>query len=210
MPLANRLGGEGFRHRRYFYDDFNRTNRSLNPAAPYYGTAMDQCTITGTQPVFDAGTNGSWQYWTAVHVETGANGQHPDQFAEIELQSDLAGDIAGVFCRGDSSNQNFYIGRCSRVGADTYEVYKRVGGTYTLLASLAETFPAAPFSIRFEVWGASVPVLRLLVGNGCQWVQKVSTTDAASAHTSGRPGFFGQRVAGNVTVDNFACGRLGG
>jgi hypothetical protein len=98
-------------------------------------------------------------------------------------------------------NGNFYVGRCSRAGSDTYEVYKRVSNSYTLLSSLAQAFPAEPFRIKLEINGTN---LIMSLWNGSAWVSKVTTSDGALA--TGAPGFFAQQVSGPITYEDYAHG----
>jgi len=189
--LPEAAGGGGV-----FTDDFNRSNRALNGDNGWNANtngagAID---IVSNVVVCSNSVNGAWM------TNTGGGVSATDHYAEIEITAGLAGDIGGAINRHTSVN-TFYVGRCSRAGSDTYELYKRVAGTYTLLGSLAQAFPAEPFRIRQQVIGTA---LKLQLWNGSAWVDKVTATDAAIA--SGAPGFFSQTIAGNVSYDNYAHG----
>lgn len=178
-----------------FSDDFNRADTSLTNV-PNVGNSWGLAPFSATAGIQSnaaemAGGFGAWAIAPAVGLDTA------NHSATADITLGLSGDIAGVFVRYTDTN-NFYIGRCNQTGADTYELYKRVSGTYTLLDSLAQTFPSLPFKIRLRVNGTS---LAFQVWNGSSWVTKCSATD--SSHSTGSVGMFWQTVAGNGRLDNF-------
>lgn len=159
-------------------------------------------TIAGGTWVITSGTakataanSGAWARYVGGLTHTA------NHYAEVDIASGLPGNIMGVLARFADTN-NFYVGRASRAAADTYELYKRVSGSYTLLGSLAESFPSLPFRIRLQVNGTS---LQLQLYSGGSWVTKVTVTDSALA--TGVPGMFTQLVgSGDQRFDNFATG----
>lgn len=178
-----------------FTDDFNRSNRSLSGDNGWsVGTSIGAAADIVSNEAVGGGSNGCWVYRTTSPIS------NADHYAAIDMVSGLAGDIGGVFCRY-TDNNNFYIGRCAAIGTDQYQLYKRVGGTYTLLSSLTEAFPAQPFRVRLWVNGTS---LKFQLWNGSSWVDKCTATD--SAHSTGKFGFFHQQIGSTANYDNFEGG----
>lgn len=169
-------------------------------------TALDDTnwdvTIAGGAWVITSGTakatsasSGGWARYVGGLVDSA------NQYAEVDIASGLPGNIMGLLARFTNTS-NFYTGRASRAGADTYELYKRVSNTYTLLGSLAESFPSLPFRLRLQVTGTSI---QFQLFSGGSWVTKVSATDAALA--SGQVGMYTQLVgSGDQRFDNFGAG----
>lgn len=182
-----------------FTDDFNRADTTLtNSPALGLGWACTPFTATAGILSNTAKLSGSFGCWclapTSGIVDTA------DHWSKADIVAGLPGDIAGVFVRLTDQN-DFYIGRCNQIGSDTYELYKRVGGTYTLLDSQVESFPSLPFKIKLEVNGTS---LIFSVWDGSTWVPKCTATD--SSHTTGSVGIFWQEVAGPGQFDNYEAG----
>jgi PKD repeat protein len=177
-----------------FTDDFNRAGGTLTTGGNWLVNS-GLADISANQ----VGIGGSGGCWVSClsSILTSA-----DLSAEIDITGGLADDIAGVFVRFTDVN-NFYIGRVDRNGPDTFQLYKRVAGTYTLLDSLAETFPAEPFRIGITVIGTA---LEFSLWNGSGWDLKCSATDASLS--TGTSGFFWQTVVTNGTVDNFTSCNL--
>ncbi len=175
-----------------FSDDFNRAD-SGNLGANWT-TNSDVTAIVSNTAKCSSGSSASWNYWV------GSPGN--DQFAEVDVVTNL-GQICSVFVRYDSASptNTFYTFRVDDTGADTYQLYKRVSGTYTLLSSLAETFPSYPFRIRIQVKGTA---LKGQLYSGGSWVDKCTATDAAIS--AGKFGFSLQRVSSPVAADNFIGG----
>lgn len=180
-----------------FTDDFNRSNRNLNGDNGWtVDVSPGSINIVSNVATGVSSATGWAQNSTAI-VTTGT------YYSEIDVLGGLSGGIAGVFVRYINQN-TFYIGRVHSLSGDTYELYKRNSGTYTLLASLSQTFPSTPFRIRCQVDSSDLVALQLW--NGSSWVTKCSATDNSIG--GGTPGFFLQTVTTTPSMDNFKCGDL--
>jgi hypothetical protein len=185
-------------------DDYNRANGAWGvpwaTTAPGGGASID---IVSNYGRFASTLSGGWAYYNTTRV-------HPsNHWSEVEIRQ-FAGHIVGPFVRYTDIN-NFYVGRMDDSGADTYQIYKRVGGAYTLLGSLAETFPAAPgVRLKLEVTGSGASTsLALKLWNGSSYDTKVSVTDSAGSLTNGYTGVYGQVISGGeVHIENFWAGNI--
>jgi hypothetical protein len=185
-------------------DDYNRANGAWGvpwaTTAPGGGASID---IVSNYGRFASTLSGGWAYYNTTRV-------HPsNHWSEVEIKQ-FAGHIVGPFVRYTDTN-NFYVGRMDDSGADTYQIYKRVGGVYTLLGSLAETFPAAPgVRLKLEVTGSGASTsLALKLWNGSSYDTKVSVTDSAGSLTNGYTGVYGQVISGGeVHIENFWAGSI--
>lgn len=178
-----------------FSDDFNRANGSLGSNWVFLGT--DEIFVVSNRAECTFGTSGAWSRPTDAAAQ---NAIGADQYAELDV-SVISGQLAGLLLRWNSNDTN-YLGRVNDAAADVYEIYLRSGGTYTLLGSLTEAFPAPPFRIRFQIIGTA---LKLQLWNGSAWVDKVTASNATIA--DGAVGMQLQRINGSgPAVDNFACG----
>ncbi len=180
-----------------FTDDFNRSDRSLNGDNGWTANnaGFGTINIVSNQVVCAGVSNGCWSKNTSNGVSAS------NHYAQIKVASGLSGDIGGPLVRY-TDNNNFYVGRCNAAsGGHVYELYKRVGGTYTLINSLNEAFASEPFLVKLEVNGTS---LIFSLWNGSSWVSKVTGTD--SAFSTGAPGWYSQTVTGDITYDDYEHG----
>ena len=204
LVVPSKLSGKNVMFRSASSDLFNEpfaysdgtTLNNLVPAWAVDVNGVGSVSVTGAKVLTNGILNGMW---ASVAPAVVSNTNH---YAAVEISAGLAGNIGGVLARFTDKN-NFYALRCSRAAADTYELYKRVASTYTLLDSLVEAFPATPFRVKLGILGTT---LTGYLWNGSAWVQKVTKVGDA-AFASGSVGIFGQYISGaQLSFDDFAAG----
>ena len=166
-------------------DDFNRADESPIQA-PWE-------VVAGTPRIRSERIDASGADGTARHSTTLGSADH---YAEIDVVG-AQGDQS-VCVRFAAAANTFYMFRHNSSSPGEYEIYKRVAGSFTLLASVTEAVPALPYRLRAEVEGTA---LRLYV-NGAL---KLSDTDGSiSGNTQ-----VGFRMNGSTHIaDNFEAGVL--
>ena len=181
MPVAAAL----------YSDDFNRANGALG--SPWV-TVDAALAISGNKLSYS--TNGSVQ--SACYDMPLAS----DQWAEASLTV-LAGtyNSLGPMIRMGTAGLSdaYYLWYDSLAGPPAFQVWKRVGGSYSQVGTNIAT-PAGTYKMRLEAQGTTIRVFK-------DGTQVLSTPDTSIA--SGKAGFLGDHDPTQAaTADNFRCGDL--
>lgn len=174
-------------------DDFNRSNT----------------TDLGTDWVE---VEGDWQISSnQLSVAPGAGECHvrwdhdltDNHYCRVDILNLNSNVVPGLLCRyNGAGTQTYYMGRYY-LDASRWEIYKRVAGTFTLLASNVNPDPVGPYTIAFY---AEDNVLSL-----CEVVDEVPIVRISVADSSIATGAYtGIRATGTTvnTFDNWACGAV--
>lgn len=190
-----------------FVDDFNRSdNGDINASSGHSWTWTDDANLSIVSNTLHSNSN----FEKYVGVTTAVSSAN--QWAEVDVVSNP--DLAAVcICARQTSAvnaNNLYMFRyMGTVGGhptpEEWEVYKKVGGTFTLLSSQAETQPSTPFTIRIEVDGTSVRGYR--VSGGVKTLKCTGTLDGSI--TGSTVSILLQCFSlGDAVADNFRAGPL--
>lgn len=181
-----------------FTDDFNRAD-STNLGADWKEIVGNWEISTNNLREGQGGTAERYVRCQSVLDTT-------DHYAEAVVAAHGVGDFATGVCvrcndmggSDSAATSTFYLFRYAEA-LGRWELYKRVSGTLTLLASFVDTVPVAPWTIRLQAVGSNI------VGS-CNGVPKISISDASIAG----PGFVKGGLRDNLAIryDSYTQGDL--
>lgn len=171
-----------------YSDDFNRGDGLL--VTPWVNIDGSHSIVSSKVAVGPASPNNSYYNQTFA----------ADQWAECDLNNNLdgAGVIFPIVRCGTAANADLYYYWVGSPGSRQFQINKRVGGSYSTVASAGGPMPTGQFKARLEVEGTTVRAY-------ADGVLVVTATDATIA--TGRPGMLSANGTGG-TLDNWRCGDL--
>lgn len=178
------------KHETTYTDNFNRADGALGANwTVVSGTAAvlsNQCRITASDTICRYASDLSSDDMYSQHV--------------IAAYSDNR-YVPGPLTRmSAAASTTYYLGR-QRTDVDTVDLYKRITGTFTLIASTTAAPPSLPFTHQCSVDGSSLSV-------DVNAVEKLSSSDTAitgALRAGMRATIF---IAGSVDTDDFECADL--
>lgn len=187
-----------------YADDFNRAdNGDINAGAPMSWTDNGNINITSNTLHFNGGFDSQVQINAAI--------AYSNQWCEVDVvgnpnEANMGLIVRGTLASGNNQYSFRYMGNVpGHPTPDQWELYKKVGGAYTLLASQAETEPSTPFRIRMEVDGTSVRGYQVVAGT--KVLKCTGTLDGAI--TGKNMAIWVQHYGiSDAIVDNFEAGPL--
>jgi hypothetical protein len=182
-----------------FCDDFNRTNLEDTgqwDATPW--TFPNGVTIASST-VLQSGAAGSD---SGLFLEDLGS---DDNWVELDVLTPGTDGGIMLLARCNVSTITHYGARYY-VSTGDWEIFKRVTGTFTQLASIGSPDPSEPYRLRLEVQGTRVEIFEF---SGGSWVSRLSTIDGSisAGHLVGVR-LQASTGGGVANGDNFCCGAL--
>jgi hypothetical protein len=175
-------------------DDFNRAD-STNLGADWVERESDWVIGSNELRASSVDTQIQWAYDLGT----------PDMWAEVDMVTGDASTRSGsIILRmpGDGT-ETYYMGRYFFANS-RWEIYKRVAGTFTLLASNTSDDPSHPYRLRFEAEGSDLRLYEVIAGTP---TLRLSDTDS-SITTGNYAGMRNTATSGTYVVDNWEVGTL--
>lgn len=193
VPASARTSVNRFHHATNVSDAFTRADSSTS-----IGTADTGQSWTNSTGTWGIKTN---QAYLATAAVSGANlatitGGSADGFIQFTIDGTPADNMGGAFRAVDVSN-HWRVARAASFG--TWNIYKRVSGTDTLVANTGNTATAAGTIVRVEFVGSTIWTFF----NGT-FVKAVS--DSAMSSNTGVGLFGGASMGTNPRWDDFTAG----